>query len=546
MYQANARHTGQTPIQVGFQTVSARWSVSHGTYQNSAVTTGSGKVFFARSDKRLVALDSATGALAWQVPFTTAAYVNPPSYANGRVYIQTVNHSSDTYLRCYDANTGQLVFQSAHSAQWEQYLAPTLYDGKVYVNGGTYGGMYAFDATTGAQLWFNGTLAQYDEWTPAVDGDTAYAYVGGTLSAINRLTGAVRYTIQDPAFSWAGWSMNLAPVLGGMNDVLIVHGGRLVRFDLLNRQIAYNLTGNFSGQPAVSNSVVYVISSGTLQARSQSNGALLWSFGLPSETLRDEVALTINHAFVRTSTGIHAVDLNTRQAVWSRTGAGTVAITPGAIYVSGTDGTISSMGFAPQPTPISMTPSYQSYLLPPGTVTVHGSAFQVDPGSLTVSVGGTPATNVVVIDDQTLQCVVPIGTPGVYDVRVQNQYGSGTLARGFAVTPAVDVVTAPFPGTALAIDYYQSPRHQTLALLAFDVPRALTLPPFHGDLCVNPSTAFTLFYVPGWVNPLFPLSLPIPSNPGLSGVNVTLQSLSGTSLWTLQGAFSNCETLQIR
>ena len=37
--------------------------------------------------------------------------------------------------------------------------------------------MYAFDALTGGQLWFRG-LQQYDQWTPAIGGDYAYAYVG--------------------------------------------------------------------------------------------------------------------------------------------------------------------------------------------------------------------------------------------------------------------------------------------------------------------------------------------------------------------------------
>ncbi len=36
-------------------------------------------------------------------------------------------------------------------------------------------------------------LAQYDEWTPAVDANYAYAFVGGILSALDKKTGAVVY-----------------------------------------------------------------------------------------------------------------------------------------------------------------------------------------------------------------------------------------------------------------------------------------------------------------------------------------------------------------
>ena len=43
-----------------------------------------------------------------------------------------------------------------------------------------------------AELRFRG-LAQYDEWTPAVDANYAYAFVGGILSALDKKTGAVVY-----------------------------------------------------------------------------------------------------------------------------------------------------------------------------------------------------------------------------------------------------------------------------------------------------------------------------------------------------------------
>ena len=63
----------------------------------------------------------------------------PPALAYGTVYIQTGKESSSgqpAYLNAMDAETGELLFQSRVSAQWESYLAPTPYDGRVYVNGG--------------------------------------------------------------------------------------------------------------------------------------------------------------------------------------------------------------------------------------------------------------------------------------------------------------------------------------------------------------------------------------------------------------------------
>ena len=123
-------------------------------------------------------------------------------------------------------------------------LAPTISDGIAYIDGGYYGGMYAFDARNGQQGWFK-DLGQYDEWTPAVNADAVYAYVGGVLTATDKATGATLFEITDPGFEWNGWSMNLAPVLGTANDVLVIHGGRLVRFDLATRTVAYSIAGNF-------------------------------------------------------------------------------------------------------------------------------------------------------------------------------------------------------------------------------------------------------------------------------------------------------------
>jgi outer membrane protein assembly factor BamB len=545
MYQANASHTGFTPIQIGFQTAAQRWSVRYGTYSNSAATTGGGKVFFASNDKKLIALDTATGAEAWRVDLTSTQYLSPPAFNDGKVYIQTCNHATDTYLRCYRADTGALVFQSAHQAQWETYLAPTFYDGKVYVNGGYYGGMYAFDGTSGQQLWFR-ALAQYDRWTPAVTATTCYAYAGNQFSAVDRATGAIAYQITDTNFYWSGYSMYQAPVLGGRDDAFVINGGRLVRFNLLTRAIGYEIPGSFTGQCAVKDGVVYAIQSGSLQARNQNDGALLWSWSNPGDNLYGSVALTLGHAFVHGNNNTYAIDLATHLSAWTVAGAGEMSITQGAIYLSRTDGFVTSFGFVPQPSPLAMVPDAQAWTQGPRVITVRGTAFQTDPTGLRVRVGGVPAQNITVVNDTTATVTVPVVTPGVYDVEVENTYGRGTLRNGFAVTPAIASGPLPRPNDTMALTLYQPVNEQTLALIGFNVPQTFAFPPFQGSMCINPSNAVGFLYLSGWFQPTFQFGLPIPNNPGLTGVNVLLQTLSGPSLWSLDGAFSNCLSFQIR
>lgn len=65
------------------------------------------------------------------------------------------------------------------------------------------------------------------------------------------------------------------------------------------------------------------------------------------------------------------------------------------------------------------------------TVTLVGRQFSLTSPN-TVTFGGRPATNVVAVDDQTITCVSPAGTPGsTVDIVVTNERGQGRLALGF-------------------------------------------------------------------------------------------------------------------
>ncbi len=71
------------------------------------------------------------------------------------------------------------------------------------------------------------------------------------------------------------------------------------------------------------------------------------------------------------------------------------------------------------------------------SVTLVGREFSITSPN-TVSFGGSPATNVVTVDDRTITCVSPAGAPGsTVDIVVTNEKGQGRLALGFVyATPA--------------------------------------------------------------------------------------------------------------
>lgn len=350
MFQADARHTGHLGITVNPAAFRLKWQRDIGNGKSlNPVSAGDGKVFvslltYFDDVTSLFALRSSDGATLWSKGFGSVFSVNPPSYAYGNVYVQTGDHASDTWLHAFDGDTGDVLFKVPHEAQWERYLAPTLYDGKAYVNGGYYGGMYGFDAYSGDQLWFV-DLPQYDEWTPAVDADHAYAYVGDYdpgLYVRDRATGASSYFVSDPGFDWDGWSMYLAPVLGDHDDVIAIHDGRLISFDTASHAIRWQVQSQFTGQPSLAQGRIYAIDGGRLRVLDEVTHAEIWSWQADDGDLTGPMIVTDSHVFVSTSGSVHAVSLASHQPVWSYGVGGSLAYADDTLYVAGQDGTLTA------------------------------------------------------------------------------------------------------------------------------------------------------------------------------------------------------------
>jgi len=299
----------------------------------------------------LFALRALDGATLWSKGFGSIFSVNPPSYAYGTVYVQTGNHDIDTWLRAFDGDTGEELFKAPHDAQWERYYAPTIYDRKAYVDGGYYGGMYGFDAFSGDQLWFT-ALPQYDQWTPAVSAGLAYAYVGSYtpgLYAQDRPTGAGAFFVADPQFDWNGWSMDLAPVLGEHDDVIAIHNGRLISFNTASPSIRWQVQSQFAGQPSLAHDRIYAIDGGRLRVLDEVTHEDLWSWQAPGGALTGPMIVTERYVFASTESSVYAVDLASRQSVWSYPVGGQLAIADNTLYVAATDGKLTALA-SPAPT----------------------------------------------------------------------------------------------------------------------------------------------------------------------------------------------------
>ena len=364
MYQVNPRHTGYVPTTLNPQAFNLRWTRRLGAqFALNAVTAGDGRVFASLvrpmgDIPSLFALDAATGSTLWSKNFSGVNSVNPPSYAFGNVYVQTGNYDADSWLRCYDVETGEMAYKTHFGAQWEQYLSPTLADRSVYVDGGHYGGMYAFDAFSGDQEWFQSGLPQYDMWTPAIDQTRAYMYFGrgnyldnAGLYAVNRVSGALDYWSYDGAYVWSTWSMKLAPVIGDAGEILVIHDHRLISYDLLARIIGWQQQDAFKGQPCVARGVIYAIDGGQLVALNELGGTERWRWQPPLGSLDGAMIVTNSHVLASTEFATYAIDLRSHQDVWSYPAAGQLALADGAILIADSQGALTAIGTLDLATP---------------------------------------------------------------------------------------------------------------------------------------------------------------------------------------------------
>ncbi|RKH47261.1 hypothetical protein D7Y23_22460 [Corallococcus sp. AB050B] len=347
-YQGNARHTGAVDATLDPAVFRELWvrQVFTGSAALNPVTEGNGRVFVSTQSyfgsQQLTTLDAQTGAPLWTYDFGAIHGAHPPAYSDGRVYLTTSGHQ-DSFLYAFDAADGSLQFKSAYGNQWSTYYAPVVSDGSVFMAGGYYDGMYSFNATSGKQQWFSYTT-QYNAWTPAVAGGQVFAYTEAQLQVVDALTGTVAYKIDDPGFSWAGWSMNMAPVLGGAQNVLARQYNRLLSFDLENRRIAWTLKDSFTGNVTVADGVLYVFNKGKVEARAESNGDLLWTWTPPTGTPQGTMVVTDNMLFVSTATNTYAVDLTTRAHVWTYPAGGYLALgKDGILFIARSNGSLSAI-----------------------------------------------------------------------------------------------------------------------------------------------------------------------------------------------------------
>ncbi|MCX6855010.1 MAG: Ig-like domain-containing protein, partial [Verrucomicrobia bacterium] len=344
-------HTGYSPAMLSGLSYTPRW-----TYTTSAgsrqVATGEGKVFVTSnvsSLPMLTALNERTGAVLWSKNVaTTSGYavnsINSPTYYAGKVYLQN-GQQTDARITCVSAADGSIVWSSSVGCQWEKYLAPAVNAQGIFINGGSYGGMYGF-GFNGTQLFFK-NLEQYDHWTPSLYQSGLYSFVKGVFTRHNATTGAALWSFD---LGWSGYSMYRTVAFADGRAFLTNNSvsysstspATLTCIDLTNHIPAWSVVGSFTGTPAISNGEVYAVltSAPRAEARNASDGSLIRTYSLPlMNTPTGHVApvVTDDLLIIPNSVDTRIFGRYSGNLLQTINLAGEVAVSDDAIIISATD-----------------------------------------------------------------------------------------------------------------------------------------------------------------------------------------------------------------
>ncbi len=241
---------------------------------NVQVAVADGRVYAVDAttfDSAVVAFDSETGVEQWR--YVDNASINPPTFHDGIVYVQMGKHE-DSDLVALHADTGVLKWIRPYLQQYDGHSAPTVADGRVWVNDGRYGGMSAYSTDTGV-LIHNMNLPQVEGWTPTVDGNVVYSWLRGTLRYYDATAGTQIGSVTRYSSTEQGTS-NLVAAKDGI--AYVAGGGYAAAIDPATDTVLWSVYDTYTGTPALAHGLVYVPASGGVHALDAATGELRQTF----------------------------------------------------------------------------------------------------------------------------------------------------------------------------------------------------------------------------------------------------------------------------
>ena len=341
-FQFDLAHSGQNSAETGKPPLSWSWSRKLGVGRLKSPALAGGRLFLTGSSRfsttaPIYALNVSDGSDLWSYNFGSVSSVGAPLVFSGTVYVGNGKPTTgNALLWSIDAATGAANWTAPLAAQWETYWAPIRIGDVVYINGGTYGGMYGINALDGSQKFFV-SLDQYDEWSPAYFGGKVYTFIAGNFRTHDASTGVVSNNV---SFNGSGPGYSMAPVFGSSLAYLIAPPN-LLAIDPNSHLAVWTANGTYKGTPAVAGDSVYGISAGNLIVRDAATGALKWTFG-GDAALAYPPVLAGNYVYVASDANLYAIDVTTHLQVDHETSGGYLTLGSGRLIVAGADSTVTA------------------------------------------------------------------------------------------------------------------------------------------------------------------------------------------------------------
>ncbi len=306
--QLNAQHNGA----VHFNNIVAStalptapaWTAALDGTANYPLVAG-GRVFVvvqptSGASTELLALNAGSGAVDWG-PVTLPGS-GAITYDNGRVFL--LNTSGG--LTAYDATTGSQLWSTMIGAQSFE-AAPTASNGIVYVGASL--ALFAFDESSGNLLWSQ-PVADGDESSPTVTSTGVYVSYPCQAYDFNPTTGAAVWRNNGPCTGGGGATGAWA---NGVYYSPLADTGYNYDAQALDPATGAALTLTYASAqaPAFGQTIGYFLQSSTLKALSLADGSLQWTFAGDS-TLVTSPVLVNNYVFIASTSGkLYMLDATT-------------------------------------------------------------------------------------------------------------------------------------------------------------------------------------------------------------------------------------------
>jgi subtilisin family serine protease/regulation of enolase protein 1 (concanavalin A-like superfamily) len=466
-------------------------SVSSPAINNGLIYLSEGYYF---TSLRLLAMPLASGDIAWERSFPAGFSLNPPTAVGDAVYVQRGNHASDSQLFKLNAISGETIWSAPFSAQWEEYLAPCVANGKVYVNGGSYGGLYAFDDATGVNDWF-AYRPQYDDWTPAFANGRLFSWVDSSFIEHNPADGSTLWELTLPK-QWAGYDMDTAPtIIGNVAIAIEYHSGALTAIDLTTKAIRFARTNGYYGVASGSGNNLFAYSATGVDEINLTTGALIRAY--PSTYAPDSWSAGAKQPIVLSDALIFSVGSETvcykrgnSTPQWSLPIGGALALAgPYLVITQGQQITTYRL-----PNRVPVFSGSTSYTIAEDT-SASGSVSDADKDPLVVSVTTPPASGSVTTTTTGWKFQPAANWNGTVSFVLSATDGSAVVTRNVSVT-VTPVNDAPVAQKQDLILIGASPLAVTLTATDIDSSTLTWLvasQPANGSLT---GTAPTLTYTP--------------------------------------------------